>query len=74
MPLPKQLNIEKFPNEAAYLWEWWAQMRECNGEDFSAVQVQAWFTLNGISPEPWEVQAIMGIWRELLKSRNEAAN
>jgi len=46
-------------------------MRECNGDDFSAVQVQAWFNLNGITPEPWEVQAVMGVWRELVKSMSQ---
>ena len=49
-------------------------MREMNGDEFSAMQVQSWFSLNGITPEPWEVQAVMRVQRELVRSRSETAN
>lgn len=48
-------------------------MRECNGDDFSAGAVQAWFNLNGIQPEPWEVQAVCGVWRVLVRVRSDEA-
>lgn len=44
-------------------------MREMNGENMDAVNIKSWFDLMGLSPHPWEVQAVSGITRKLNESR-----
>ncbi|QDP59303.1 MAG: hypothetical protein Tp136SUR676911_42 [Prokaryotic dsDNA virus sp.] len=53
------------------MWEWFCEIRTMNGDDFSAQAVQSWFSLHGIKPAPFEVQAVMGIWRCLCKSQKK---
>jgi hypothetical protein len=45
------------PEEAAYLWRWFVELH--NTGDFSPMQMQAYFQLRSITPQQFEVDALL---------------
>ena len=40
-----------------------------SGDELTPVNYKAWFDLMGIKPAAWEVKAVAGITRMMMKSR-----
>jgi hypothetical protein len=68
VPLPEIANKMPLPAECAYLWTWFVELH--NTGDFSPTQMQAYFQLRGITPKPFEIDALLDLYR----LRNNAAS
>ena len=69
IPIPERATLPEFPAGVGYLWEWWIEIREMSGDDLTPVNYKAWFDLMDIKPAAWEVRAVAGITRMMMKSR-----
>jgi len=49
--------LPTLPDNGAYIWRWY---RELDG-DYSAVNMKAYFDLQGIEPEAWELDALKAL-------------
>lgn len=69
IPIPERADLPPFPDGVSYLWEWWCEIREMSGDELTPVNYKAWFDLMGIKAKPFEVKAVSGITRMMMKSR-----
>ena len=51
-------KLPEFPKEAGYLWQMFHDLRHACGDDLTPVQMQAFFSLRGVEPAPFEVETI----------------
>lgn len=74
MVAPALKSLAPIPFDVAYLWDWYEAMsqRRTAGFSINAItwsDMQAFYALNQISPEPWEVNTICRIDSAFLASR-----
>jgi len=74
---PVVVEAPDCPPGAAYLWSWFLQLhagRRSGGfgpANLAYVDIEAFFRLHRIKPEPWEIEAIMAVDGEWLNVQAE---
>lgn len=70
----KLIRNPKVPDAAVHLWGWFWQLNDARPEGFSSAgpltfgEIAAWAGLTGITPHPWEVEALKAMDRAYLAS------
>jgi hypothetical protein len=69
------INQVTFPAEVAHIWAWFTRLDAARQPAFAGLSpityeaMAAFFTLQGIKPQPWEVDAIKALDRVAVDSR-----
>lgn len=75
---PDLLSMPRIPLEVQYLWDWFSDLSAARTAGFSVNAItwsdlQAYFRLVQICPEPWEVRTIRSIDSAYLASRADSS-
>ena len=68
------VNPVEFPVMAQFVWAWFLDLHECRAQGMSglarltSLEMQAYFSLEGIVPMGWEVAAIRRLDRLVVQS------
>jgi hypothetical protein len=65
--MPDKAVLPEFPKEWSHVWEWFHDIRDL-GADYSPAQIKAYLDLHAIQPEPFEMRALISLFRIMSKS------
>lgn len=58
--LTEKEKLPPLPESTAYIWVWFCKI----GGDMSPMQIKAFFELQQIEPEPWEIDCLLSLDNE----------
>lgn len=78
--VPKELrDLPRLPAALEYLWDWFTELDATRGQGFSAdlaiawQEINAFFAVQRVTPQRWELQALRRIDEAYLSSRARIA-